>query len=155
MQPRFSFASRSRLKARASRRGQRPRCWRRNGSTSGRICPPTTVSPRCGVRFRSHASFIWPTGDSIPPSACTKEDIPALAAGYGPAEIDKAILDALLRAACVDFFSGMTENIAGIDARLTRDLADGDIPRFLSRRERLPRVAVRHTVGMDDAVEGE
>jgi hypothetical protein len=29
--------------------------------------------------------------------ACAKEDIPPLAAAYGPAEIDKAILDALLR----------------------------------------------------------
>src|SRR6202158_3273707 len=30
-------------------------------------------------------------------AACAKEDIPLLAAGFGPAEIDKAILDALLR----------------------------------------------------------
>ncbi len=47
-----------------------------------------------------------------------EEDIPPLAAGYGPAEIDKAILDALLRAAGVNFFDGMAANIAGIDARL-------------------------------------
>ena len=31
--------------------------------------------------------------------ACAREDIPPLAAAYGPAEIDKAILDALLRCA--------------------------------------------------------
>jgi hypothetical protein len=31
--------------------------------------------------------------------ACAKEDIPPLAAAFGPAEIDKAILDALLRSA--------------------------------------------------------
>ena len=31
--------------------------------------------------------------------ACAREDIPPLAAAFGPAEIDKAILDALLRAA--------------------------------------------------------
>ena len=35
--------------------------------------------------------------------ACAKEDIPPLAAAYGPAEIDKAILDALLRGAGVEF----------------------------------------------------
>jgi L-alanine-DL-glutamate epimerase-like enolase superfamily enzyme len=87
--------------------------------------------------------------------ACAKEDIPALAAGYGPAEIDKAILDALLRAAGANFFDGMAANIAGMDARLSRDLADDDIARFLGRHRRLPRVAVRHTVGMDDKVEGE
>ena len=31
-------------------------------------------------------------------AACAEEDIPPLAASFGPAEIDKAILDALLRA---------------------------------------------------------
>jgi hypothetical protein len=88
-------------------------------------------------------------------AACAKGDTPALAAGYGPAEIDKAILDALLRAAGVNVFDGMAQNIAGIDARLSRDLSDDDIARFLRHRKRLPRVAVRHTVGMDDRVEGE
>ena len=85
---------------------------------------------------------------------CGKEGIPALAAAYGPAEIDKAILDALLRASNANFFDGMRENIAGIDARLSRDLADGDIDRFLGARQWLERVAVRHTVGLDDIVEG-
>jgi hypothetical protein len=87
--------------------------------------------------------------------ACTKEDIPPLAAGYGPAEIDKAILDALLRATGANFFDGMAHNIAGIDARLSRDLADDDIAGFLAGRKRVERVAVRHTVGLDDRVEGE
>jgi hypothetical protein len=86
---------------------------------------------------------------------CAKEDIPPLAAAYGPAEIDKAILDALLRAAETNFFDGMAKNIAGIDARLSRDLGDNDIAQFLSRRKRLDRVAIRHTVGLDDTVEGE
>jgi hypothetical protein len=86
---------------------------------------------------------------------CAKEDIPPLAAAYGPAEIDKAILDALLRATNANFFDGMAQNIAGIDARLSRDLADGDIEKFLASRKRLERVAIRHTVGLDDAVEGE
>jgi hypothetical protein len=86
--------------------------------------------------------------------ACAKEDIPPLAAAYGPAEIDKAILDALLRSAGVNFFDGMIGNIAGIDARLSPDLQDSDIARFLAGRERLERVAIRHTVGLDDKVEG-
>ena len=86
---------------------------------------------------------------------CAKEDIPPLAAAYGPAEIDKAILDALLRATSTNFFDGMAQNIAGIDARLSRDLGDGDIAQFLAGRKRLERVAIRHTVGLDDEVEGE
>jgi hypothetical protein len=87
--------------------------------------------------------------------ACAREDIPPLAAAYGPAEIDKAILDALLRCVGVNFFDGMAENISGIDARLSRDLNDDEIARFLAGRQRLERVAVRHTVGLDDKVEGE
>jgi len=87
--------------------------------------------------------------------ACAREDIPPLAAAYGPAEIDKAILDALLRGAGANFFDGMAANIAGVDGCLSRDLADADVSQFLAGRRRLERVAIRHTVGMDDKVEGE
>ena len=86
--------------------------------------------------------------------ACAKEDIPPLAAAYGPAEIDKAILDALLRRVGVNFFDGMAGNIAGVDAGLSPDLRDEDIALFLDRRQRLERVAIRHTVGLDDQLEG-
>jgi hypothetical protein len=89
--------------------------------------------------------------------ACAREDIPPLAAAYGPAEIDKAILDALLRGAGVNVFDGMARNIAGIDARLSPDLRDDDIARFLALGDghRPERVAIRHTVGLDDTIEGE
>jgi hypothetical protein len=87
--------------------------------------------------------------------ACAKEDIPPLAAAFGPAEIDKAILDALLRGVGVNFFDGMAGNIAGIDARLSPDLRDEDIAQFLARCRRLDRVALRHTVGLDDQIEGK
>jgi L-alanine-DL-glutamate epimerase-like enolase superfamily enzyme len=100
--------------------------------------------------FGHHAAII-----KAQVEACAKEDIPPLAAGFGPAEIDKAILDALLRGLGINFFDGMAANVAGIDARLSLDLADEDISRFLGGRRRLERVAIRHTVGMDDKVEGE
>ncbi|MBW7961005.1 hypothetical protein [Bradyrhizobium sp. BR 10261] len=88
-------------------------------------------------------------------AACAKESIPALAAAFGLAEIDKAILDALLRGVEVNFFDGMAGNLSGIDARLSPDLKDADIAAFLSNRKPLSRVAIRHTVGLDDTVEGE
>ncbi|WP_038956794.1 hypothetical protein [Bradyrhizobium japonicum] len=100
--------------------------------------------------FDLHASCI---GAQI--ATCAKKNIPALAAAYGPAEIDKAILDALLRAAETNFFDGMAGNIAGIDARLSLDLKETDIAQFLAGRRPLPRVAIRHTVGLDDTVKGE
>src|SRR5712675_1378914 len=99
--------------------------------------------------FGLHAACIAAQVD-----ACAGEDIPPLAASYGPAEIDKAILDALLRGAGVNFFDGMAQNIAGIDARLSPDLGDEDISTFLAGCRRLDRVAIRHTVGLDDQVEG-
>ena len=89
--------------------------------------------------------------------ACAKEDIPPLAAAYGPAEIDKAVLDALLRCVGANFFDGMAGNIAGIDARLSPDLQDDDVAKFLvlANEHRLDRVPIRHTVGLDDKIEGE
>jgi hypothetical protein len=99
--------------------------------------------------FGHHASRI-----ATQIEACTKEDIPPLAAIFGPAEINKAILDALLRGAGANFFDGMAANIAGVDARMSPDLASEDITRFLAQCRRRDRVAIRHTVGLDDRVEG-
>lgn len=100
--------------------------------------------------FDLHASCI---GAQV--ATCAKRNIPALAAAYGPAEIDKAILDALLRGVETSFFEGMAGNIAGIDARLSSDLKEADFTTFLAGRMPLPRVAIRHTVGLDDTIEGE
>ena len=148
-------------------RAPAPSFWCQNGSTSGRICRRKKRSTELRrslliarelylahsgfeTAFGLHAACI---GAQI--EACAREDIPPLAAAYGPAEIDKAILDALLRCAGANFFDGMAANIAGVDARLSRDLADADVSQFLAGRKRLERVAIRHTVGMDDKVEGE
>ena len=100
--------------------------------------------------FGHHASRI-----TAQIEACAREDIPSLAAIFGPAEIDKAIIDALLRSANIDFFAGMRANIAGIDARLAPDLGNEAVAQFLTQCCRLERVAIRHTVGLDDAIEGE
>jgi hypothetical protein len=87
--------------------------------------------------------------------ACAAVDIPPLAAAFGPAEIDKAVLDALLRGLGVNVFDGMAANVAGLTARLAPDLGNNDIATFLASRKRLERVALRHTVGLDDVIEGE
>ena len=99
--------------------------------------------------FGLHASRI-----AAQVEACARQDIPPLAAIFGPAEIDKAILDALLRGIGVGFFDGMAVNVAGLDARLSPDLSDEDAAQFLARSPRLDRVAIRHTVGLDDRIEG-
>jgi len=108
------------------------------------------LAARQDTAFGLHAQVIGTQAE-----ACAREDITPLAAAFGPAEIDKAILDALLRAAEADFFDGMLQNIAGVDARLSSDLASDDVTQFLATRRRLERVAVRHTVGLADRIEGE
>jgi hypothetical protein len=100
--------------------------------------------------FGLHAACI---NDQI--KACAAADIPPLAAAFGPAEIDKAVLDALLRGLGLNFFDGMAANVAGLTARLTPDLGHDDIATFLAGRKPLARVALRHTVGLDDVLEGE
>jgi hypothetical protein len=86
-------------------------------------------------------------------AACTREGIPGLAAAFGPAEIDKAVLDALLRAYGRDVFGGLKENIVGLDARLTPDIDDGTIADYLKARNPQARIMVRHTVGMADPLD--
>jgi hypothetical protein len=86
-------------------------------------------------------------------AACGKAGIPPLAANFGTAEIDKAILDALLRAARKDFFAGMRDNIAGLDRRLTPDLDDTAVSDFLTGRKVSQRIAVRYTIGMLDTLD--
>ena len=87
---------------------------------------------------------------------CAKEDIPPLAAAYGPAEIDKAILDALLRCAGVEFLRRHGRKHRRRSTRGCRPSCDEERNRaFLASRQRLERVAIRHTVGLDDKIEGE
>jgi len=100
--------------------------------------------------FASHTAAIGTQTER-----CAAEHIPALAAAFGPAQIDKAILDALLRAHDIDIFRGLAANIAGLDGRLTPDIDAQAVQHFLASRQPLARVALRHTIGMLDALEGQ
>ena len=77
----------------------------------------------------------------------------ALASGYGPSLIDRAILDALCRALGVSFTVAIHGNAPGIDSSLTHDLGRFDLSRFLGELGSLSRIAARHTVGMLDPIE--
>jgi hypothetical protein len=77
--------------------------------------------------------------------------MPALAAAFGAAEVDRAVLDALCRALSRSFFDVMAENLVGF-AATTPELAAFDAAAFLRMLRPAPRIAVRHTVGMADAL---
>ncbi|CAO3451529.1 hypothetical protein [Azospirillum largimobile] len=78
---------------------------------------------------------------------------PKLAAAFGPAQIDKAVLDGLLRVLNLNAFQGLGANVAGLDARLTADLGGFDLDDFLRNLSPLAEVELRHTVGLLDQPE--
>lgn len=74
-----------------------------------------------------------------------------LLASYGPALIDRAVLDALCRVQGVSFYQAMTANLPGIGA--ARPEFNGlEIERFLAGLAPEASIAARHTVGLLDAV---
>jgi L-alanine-DL-glutamate epimerase-like enolase superfamily enzyme len=75
-----------------------------------------------------------------------------LIAGFGPALLDRAILDALCHARGISFYQAIQSNVAGIDATLTPDLRSFHLDDFLGSLKPAPRIAVRHTVGLVDAI---
>jgi hypothetical protein len=76
-----------------------------------------------------------------------------LVAAYGPALLDRAILDALGRAEGLTFVDMITRNVAGLDiTELTPDLAGFDLARFLADLRASPTIAIRHTVGLLDPI---
>jgi hypothetical protein len=81
------------------------------------------------------------------------ERLPPLVAGFGPALLDRAILDAVLRAHGVSFATGMRANVAGMTAHpAIADLGGFDWNGFLADLSPRWRIAARHTVGLVDPI---
>lgn len=102
--------------------------------------PPLTAF---GLHARAHADLLQVGAD---------EALPPLVVSYGPALIDRAVLDALCRLLGISFFDAMRANLPGLDAALTPDLAGFDLDAMLAGLHPQPRIAVRHTVGLLDAI---
>ncbi len=77
----------------------------------------------------------------------------SLVACYGPALIDRALLDALCRALGVSFFQAIQKNIPGIAAPgWQADLGAFDMDEFLDGLTPRKQIAARHTVGLLDPI---
>ena len=74
-----------------------------------------------------------------------------LLASYGPALVDRAILDALCRSCGVSFYAAMQANLPGIGADRP-EFAGLDFDRFLAGLKPAATIEARHTVGMVDAI---
>jgi len=70
-----------------------------------------------------------------------------LVASYGPAEVDRAVLDALCRALGVSFYEAVRRNAVG-----ATDFEGMAMPEFLAGLAPAARIAARHTVGLVDPI---
>ena len=75
-----------------------------------------------------------------------------LLAGYGPALVDRAVLDALCRWQGASFYQVVTTNLCGIDAARRPEFAVPGLDSFLSSLAPQPFIEARHTVGLLDAI---
>lgn len=85
----------------------------------------------------------------------SRQGLGPLVASYGPAQIDRAVLDAVCLQLGCSFGEAMARNLAGIDlARhgLAPDLHDFDLDGFLALPHGRTSIAARHTVGLADAI---
>ena len=84
-----------------------------------------------------------------------RHDLNPLVASFGPAQLDRAILDALCRLQRMSFYEAIQGNFAGIaPMALAPDLAAFDIDAFLARLQPADSIAARHTVGLVDVIAG-
>jgi hypothetical protein len=76
-----------------------------------------------------------------------------LVASYGPALLDRAVLDALCRLEGISFSTAMRTNLPGMRAHpIVSDLAGFDFGAFLAQLEPASTIESRHTVGLVDPI---
>jgi hypothetical protein len=86
-------------------------------------------------------------------AAGARHDLNPLVAGYGPALIDRAVIDALCRALGISFQDAIRRNVAGIvPDGLLPEFSGFDINGFLGKLGPRDTIAARHTVGLVDPI---
>jgi hypothetical protein len=86
-------------------------------------------------------------------ATCAAESLNPLIAAYGRALLDRAMLDALLKAKGLSFAQGLRANIGGMAPHAAlRDLAGFDFAAMLASLTPARRMHARHTVGLVDPI---
>jgi hypothetical protein len=86
--------------------------------------------------------------------ACRGNGLNSLIASFGPALLDRAILDAVCKLEQISFFEAVQNNLPGIrGAACLPELANFDFDRFLQQRKPANRIHARHTVGLLDPID--
>ena len=98
-----------------------------------------TAFDHCAAHYTAHLE------------AGAKHGLNPLVASFGPALLDRAVFDALLRSTGLSFATGTRANLAGMRVTaLTPDLAGFDINGFLGGLTPVNTLGARHTVGLVD-----
>jgi hypothetical protein len=84
--------------------------------------------------------------------ACAERNLPGLVASFGLALIDRAIIDAVCRMTGLSAADAVKVNLFGMTTATAPDLSGFDLPRLLASMLPSPRLAVRHTIGLADAL---
>jgi hypothetical protein len=114
------------------------------GAEKYRAAPPSTAFGLFAENYDSQMA------------ACAELGLNTLIASYGPALLDRAVLDALCRLEGVSFYAAMRANLAGIALhRIAPELAGFDFDRFLAALSPAATIDVRHTVGLADPITRE
>jgi L-alanine-DL-glutamate epimerase-like enolase superfamily enzyme len=86
-------------------------------------------------------------------AGCGAQGLNPLIASFGPALLDRAILDALCRLHGVSFFDAVRANLPGLaPAEFVPDLADFNFDAYLARARPRESIHARHTVGLLDPI---
>ena len=84
---------------------------------------------------------------------CQKRNLNPLIAAYGPALLDRAIMDALCRLHDTSFYQAVQSNLPGIERRdLLADFSNEGLNGFLENLRPRESIHARHTVGLVDPI---
>jgi hypothetical protein len=84
---------------------------------------------------------------------CGKRGLNPLIAGYGPALLDRAVLDAVCRVRGVSFYDAVRSNLPGLDpGHVLPEFGGFDVDAFLAALRPAGEIHARHTVGLVDPI---
>ena len=125
-----------------------------NGENSAQLRASLALARRSYLAGGANTAFGHFIGNYAPQIAIgALQGMNGLVACYGPALIDRALLDALCRALEISFFEAIRKNIAAIAAPgWQADLGAFDMDGFLENLAPAREIAARHTVGLADPI---
>lgn len=112
-----------------------------------RLAIEALLSAGAGTPYGLHAAV-----EADHHRACAERNLPGLVASFGLALIDRAIIDAVCRMTRLSAADAVKVNLFGMTTATAPDLSGFDLPRLLASMLPSPRLAVRHTIGLADAL---